>query len=192
MTFHHSAATIAIHIFFILSLATLFINASKDQDISDLNIDITKIRLLHEIKTHILSKIFTEFLTFHEILTLRTTCMDFQILIFPNDDNNVVFCKDFGSKEMHILPLIWFNKENINMNWFHDLGQRRKDMVVALLTQGIQAYNGFDQNLVMDMQTKLRILPSQTQQLYKFLSLEKFILKRFLNQSYTSALKQLQ
>jgi len=58
----------------------------------------------------VLSTIFNEFLTICDILTLRTTCTDFQILLRPNDDKNMVmFCKEFGSEEMDHIPLMWFD-----------------------------------------------------------------------------------
>jgi len=67
------------------------------------------IKLLHSIAPNILSNIFQTFLTIREILILRKTCTDFQILLLPNDKNMVMFCKDFLSKGMDYVPLIWFD-----------------------------------------------------------------------------------
>jgi hypothetical protein len=66
-------------------------------------------KLLHSIKTQTLSTISNKFLTIREILKLRNTCKYFQILLIPNDKNMVMFCKDFGSKEMENVPLMWFD-----------------------------------------------------------------------------------
>jgi hypothetical protein len=70
-----------------------------------------KLKLLHSID--ILSKIVNEFLTIHEILILRKTCLAFKILLLPNDQNMVMFCKDFDNlfcKQIdNDIPLTWFD-----------------------------------------------------------------------------------
>jgi len=65
------------------------------------------VKLLHSIHKHIISAILNHFLTIHEILILRTTCKAFAIILMPNDKNMVMFCKDFRSKEMDEIVLIW-------------------------------------------------------------------------------------
>jgi len=65
--------------------------------------------LIHSIKSHIFSKIINEFLTIRDVLILRNTCTHFKTLLFPNDNNMVMFCKNFESKEMDNVPLIWLD-----------------------------------------------------------------------------------
>jgi len=132
-------ATIAIYFSYSLLCMALFINASKHilignfepRDVSPIPIltqnylldvrcsvsdvqfasglePVKTMRLLHFID--ILSKIVNEFLTIREILILRQTCLAFEIFLFPNDENMVMFCKDFNSKEMdQDIPLTWFD-----------------------------------------------------------------------------------
>jgi len=59
--------------------------------------------------------------------------------------------------------------EEARMDWFNNLDQLDKDNAIQLLSQGIQQYNGLRQDLLEDMETKFRIIPAQTQQLYEFL-----------------------
>jgi len=66
-------------------------------------------KLLNEIKKDILSYIFNQFLTIQDILILRQTSKYFQILLQPNEQNMVMFCKDFSSKEIEEVSLIWLN-----------------------------------------------------------------------------------
>jgi hypothetical protein len=54
------------------------------------------------------SAIFFPFLTMQDILILRGTCKDFQILLQPNKQNDmVIFCKNFSSKDIYEAPLKW-------------------------------------------------------------------------------------
>jgi len=111
MKFLRSSAAIAIYFLWM----ALLLNASEIQN-NELqmrllkNDDSTlKLRFLHSISKKILSKIFNEYLSIHEILTLRNTCTDFQILLLQNDKKMVKFCKVFSSKEMNDIPLMWFD-----------------------------------------------------------------------------------
>jgi len=67
------------------------------------------IGILQAIKVNILSKIFNEFLPIRDILTLRKANKEFQMLLAPNDKDMVIFCKEFGFKQMENIPLIWFD-----------------------------------------------------------------------------------
>lgn len=157
MKFSHSKASIATYVLFPLLCMALFINASKEEqnplinasedkqelyinasedeqqsqqdntmkrkrkkknEISNLSSIIAQnlqqddlqqppVKLLHSIHVNTISTI-VEFLTIHEILTLRKTCIYFQMLIFPNEKNMVTFCKAFGSKKMDDdITLLW-------------------------------------------------------------------------------------
>jgi len=71
---------------------------------------VNAIQLLHSIKPNILSIIFNQFLTIREMLTLRNTCQQLKILLFQNDNADVVmFCKHSGWNELDNMPLIWSN-----------------------------------------------------------------------------------
>jgi len=68
--------------------------------------------LLHSITKDILSKyVFNQFLTIRDILTLRKASKKFQVLLMANENNMVMFCKNFdGCKEIYdAVPLIWFD-----------------------------------------------------------------------------------
>jgi len=169
MKFHLSVATIATNFLFILLWMILFINASYDKNTNDLGnvIMITQnlqlidtgssqlhmednntMRLLHSINAHIFSTIFKEFITIHEILILRKTCTDFQILLFPNEKNMVLFCKDFGSKEMDKIPLLWFDlKFFVNQSYVNAL--ENMEMLTLKRNQYAVAIRGCrDENLI--------------------------------------------
>jgi len=108
MKFLRSPAAIAIYFLWM----ALLLNASEIKNNPELQMRLLKndeLRLLHSISKKILSKIFNEYLSIHEILTLRNTCTDFQILLLQNDKKMVKFCKDFSSKEMNDIPLMWFD-----------------------------------------------------------------------------------
>jgi len=60
-------------------------------------------------------------------------------------------------------------QQKANMDWYDDLDQRDKDNAVEFLPQSIKHYNGFNQDVLMDMEKKFGITPAQTQQLYEFL-----------------------
>ena len=135
MKSRHSAATIKIYFLFTFIWMALFINASEikntkhfpemdnaiaqnfQQNVLEPSY-VNTMKLLHSIKAHILSTIFNEFLTIQEILTLRKTCIDFQILILPNDKNMVMFCKNFSSKEMDNMSLMWFDVTFLFLRFF--------------------------------------------------------------------------
>jgi hypothetical protein len=129
MKFRRSAAiTILIYFLFTSLWMALSINASTEDENShnipelvdniltqELQQDTLQLpavnatTFFHSIKAHIFSKILNEFITIHDILRLRKTCIDFKILLFPNDTNNMVmFCKHFGKKE-DLLPLLWLD-----------------------------------------------------------------------------------
>jgi len=59
------------------------------------------------------------------------------------------------------------------MDWFNCLDQRDKDEALQFLERGIRYYNGYNENVRMDMKTKFGITPAQTQQLFKFLHANK-------------------
>ena len=59
------------------------------------------------------------------------------------------------------------------MNWFQNLEQDDKDVVVQLLSQSIQHYGNMNEDVVKDMEQKFGINPQQTHRLYKFLYLDK-------------------
>jgi len=58
------------------------------------------LELYNAINKDILSVIFHQFLTIQDILILRKSCKDFQILLRPNEQNMDIFCKNFRSKEI--------------------------------------------------------------------------------------------
>jgi len=66
-----------------------------------------------------------------------------------------------------------FISDNKSMDWFQNLDQCDKDNVVQLLSQSIQHYGEINESVIKDMEEKFGIIPSQTQQLYEFLYLEK-------------------
>jgi hypothetical protein len=118
------SAIIAIHFVLIHLWIVLFIHASEDENTKinfnflpgiteDLEVNIQPsaipIKLLHAISKHILSIMFTQYLTIHEILILRKSSTEFAILLFPNDKNTIMFCKNFHSKEMDEVPLTWLD-----------------------------------------------------------------------------------
>jgi len=74
---------------------------------------------IHNFNKDILSIIFNQFLTIQEILILRNTCKDFQILLQPNGQNMMImFCKNFRSKEIEEATLIWFDlKHFLNQSY---------------------------------------------------------------------------
>jgi len=112
-----------IAIYFLIGLlwTTLLINATKDENKKIIfELHIFQQNNLHlpvhiisspfqSCRNKILSTIFNEFLTIHEILTLRKTCKDFQMILFPNDKNMVIFCTDFGSEEIDNVSLMWID-----------------------------------------------------------------------------------
>ena len=55
------------------------------------------------------------------------------------------------------------------MDWFNNLRQKDKDNAIQLLSQAIERYNGFNQDVLMDMESKFKISSAQTQQLYEFM-----------------------
>ena len=59
--------------------------------------------------------------------------------------------------------------EAVSPDWFDDLDQRDKDNAVQLLSQSLQHYDGLNQDVIMDMETKFGIISAQTQQLYELL-----------------------
>jgi len=61
------------------------------------------------------------------------------------------------------------------MDWFDNLEELVKTKAIELLSQGIKYYDGLKEQVFTDMQTEHGILPTQTQQLYKFLYLTKNI-----------------
>jgi len=65
------------------------------------------------------------------------------------------------------------SEEKEKMDWFQNLHQDDKDDVVQLLSQGIEHYGNFNEDVVHDIEQKFGINSSQTQQLYKLLYLEK-------------------
>jgi len=134
MKFRRNAATIAIYFLFTLLWMNLFINASDDEqqtvnimkrkreheidENTNINLDLatdvitntlqqTSLHTPVSLSKNILSKIF-KFLNIHDILIVRQMSRKFQILLHPNDQNMVRFCKNFGSNEMDDdVPLIW-------------------------------------------------------------------------------------
>jgi len=77
------------------------------------------------------------------------------------------------SQTQHLYEFLYLEKKE-SMDWFHNLDQDDKDDVLKLLSQSIQHYGGnINEDVVKDMEQKFGIHPSQTQQLYEFLYLEK-------------------
>jgi hypothetical protein len=71
------------------------------------------------------------------------------------------------SKFTNIPSHLIFKEEG--MDWFNNLDQENKDKAVQLLSQGIEHYNGLNQELLMDMESKFKISSAQIQQLYQFM-----------------------
>jgi len=119
--------------------------------------------LLHSINKNILSgNIFNQLLTIRDILTLRATCTDFKMLLRPNDEdmpNMVMFCNNFGCKQMDAVPLIWFDlKYFLNESYANALEKMeilniKPDQSTILTRNGniISWYNGQTQDLYQKM-----------------------------------------
>jgi len=76
----------------------------------DIQPTVKKQSFFHLIHKHIILTILNQFLTIHDILLLRQTCIEFVIILKPNDKTDMImFCKDFRSKEMDEVPLMWFD-----------------------------------------------------------------------------------
>lgn len=63
----------------------------------------------------------------------------------------------------------FWNECVTGMDFFDDLEQREKDNVVQLLSQG-QDKHGVNEDVLIDMETKFKMIPAQTKQLYEFLA----------------------
>jgi len=96
------------------------INTSKPAVSLHKNTHPTALKLLHSIKKDIRYLIFKTFLTIQDLLVLRQTCKDFQILVLPNDTQMVMFCEDFCSKEKIEVPLIWFDLKYFLNQSYHN------------------------------------------------------------------------
>ena len=111
-SFDSTPATVTIYFLFTLWVALFMLNKAITHNFQQyvfIQPIVNTRKLLHSIKPQTLSTISNKFLTIQEILKLRNTCKYFQILLLPNDKNMVMFCKDFGSKEMENVPLMWFD-----------------------------------------------------------------------------------
>jgi len=87
--------------------------------------------------------------------------------------------KNFGSEvNIHTFAykeMKYKNREK-GMDWFNNLRQKDKDNAIQLLSQAIERYNGLNQDVLVDMESKFKISSAQTQQLYEFMySKENFI-----------------
>jgi len=113
------SAPIAIYLLFTFFWMTLLTYASqnKPQEITpnlnfmiaqDQDVQIT-FNLLYAINKSIRYLILNQLLTIRDILILRKTCTDFQMLISPNDTKMVMFGETFCSKKITEVPLIWFH-----------------------------------------------------------------------------------
>jgi len=78
-------------------------------------------KIFNKISKDIISFIFNQFLTMHEILNLRKTCTEFAIWLRPNSKNNtIIICKDICSKEIIEIPLLWSDLKYFqNQNYYN-------------------------------------------------------------------------
>ena len=52
------------------------------------------------------------------------------------------------------------------MEWFYNLDETDKKSLIELMSQAIQQYGGFNQNVELDMKTKFELEDIQIQQLF--------------------------
>jgi hypothetical protein len=52
------------------------------------------------------------------------------------------------------------------MEWFYNLDETYKKSLIELMSQAIQQYGGFNQNVELDMKTKFELEDIQIQQLF--------------------------
>ena len=52
------------------------------------------------------------------------------------------------------------------MEWFNNLDETDKKSLIELMSQAIQQYGGFNQNVELDMKTKFELEDIQIQQLF--------------------------
>jgi len=129
MKYRPSTAIIAIYSLFTFLWLASNISASESKytniipELLEHNIvplSTKKLELRNAINKTILSIILKHFLTIQDILILRKTCKDFEILLRPNGQNMVLFSKNFGSKTITEAPLAWFDlKYFLNTKLFH-------------------------------------------------------------------------
>jgi len=116
------SAPIAIYLLFTLFWMILLTYASQNklQEINsnlkfiitqdqDVQTTFNSFNILHAINNNIRYLILNQLLTIRDILILRKTCTDFQMLISPNDTKMVMFGETFCSKKLAEVPLIWFH-----------------------------------------------------------------------------------
>ena len=54
------------------------------------------------------------------------------------------------------------------MEWFYNLDETYRKSLIELMSQAIQQYGGFNQNVELDMKTKFELEDIQIQQLFAF------------------------